>query len=135
MKKVILAIGVVLLLSFLPLVSSAQLEETEVELESHIRNGFRIATFNVLITNTGNETAHNVRIINATTEGNIFFNFQESKLLRKDIKPGEAVDIDTRSFVFGLGNFSLTVTVSCDEEVTSTCSVIGLIVGPFMIIP
>ena len=105
------------------------------ELESYIRNGFRIFTFQILVKNTGDETAHNVTITNATAGGNIFFNFQESKLSGKNLEPGKVTELGTNSMVLGFGNFSISITVSCDEGASSTSSVIGLIFGPFMIIP
>jgi len=134
-KTVIVAFVLVSSILLVPMTNSVQAIQSGPELESHIRNGFRVATFEILVKNIGDETAHNVRITDATVTGNIFFNFQESNLPSKDIEPGYTIDLDTRSLVIGFGNFTLSITVTCDEGASSTSSVVGLIMGPFMIIP
>lgn len=134
-KTMLLSLFLGFSILIVPMVPSVHTTQSGPELESHIRNGFRVATFEILVTNVGDETAHNVRISNATVTGNIFFNFQESKLPSEDIQPDRAIDLDTRSLVIGFGNFTLSITVTCDEGASSTSSVVGLIMGPFMIIP
>lgn len=135
MKKIIIPLFVVISMLILPMVFAENTIDSGPELESYIRNGFRISTFQIVVTNIGDETAHEVKITHATVEGNIFFNFQESKLESEDLGPGEVIELDTNSLALGLGNFSISITVSCDEGASSTSSVIGLIFGPFMIIP
>ena len=133
-KKSVLVICFMLMLTIITPISAIQ-KSSGPELESYIRNGFRIFTFQILVKNTGDETAHNVTITNATVDGNIFFNFQESKLPGENLEPGKNTELGTNSMVLGFGNFSISITVSCDEGASSTSSVIGLIFGPFMIIP
>jgi hypothetical protein len=135
MKKIIIPLFVVISMLILPMVFAENTIDSGPELESYIRNGFRISTFQIVVINIGDETAHEVKITHATVEGNIFFNFQESKLESEDLGPGEVIELDTNSLALGLGNFSISITVSCDEGASSTSSVIGLIFGPFMIIP
>jgi hypothetical protein len=137
MKKVVISlIFLIIGMLFLPMITAeTPVNDSGPELESYIRNGFRIFTFQILVKNTGDETAHNVTITNATADGNIFFNFQESKLPGENLEPGKNTELGTNSMVLGFGNFSISITVSCDEGASSTSSVIGLIFGPFMIIP
>lgn len=141
MKKTVFLLFVsILLFTQLPSLSGEQTVNSGPELESYICNGFRVSDFQIFVRNIGDETAHNVHIINATVEGNIFFNFQESHLVSYNIEPEDAARLSTNSMVFGFGNFTLSITVSCDEGATTegattTSSVVGLIFGPFMLIP
>ena len=134
-KLAIATISFLIIGMVLPTITAENTIDSGPELESYIRNGFRIFTFQILVKNTGDETAHNVTITNATADGNIFFNFQESKLSGENLEPGKVTELGTNSMVLGFGNFSISITVSCDEGASSTSSVIGLIFGPFMIIP
>ena len=115
MKKIIIPLFVVISMLILPMVFAENTIDSGPELESYIRNGFRIFTFQILVKNTGDETAHNVTITNATADGNIFFNFQESKLSGENLEPGKVTELGTNSMVLGFGNFSISITVSCDE--------------------
>lgn len=135
MKKILVPLVVLSCILVYPISIAETIGDSGPELESYIYNGFQISTFNIYIENTGDATAHNVQIINATVEGNIFFNFQQTKLRSYDIEPGRAERISTNSMVFGFGNFTLSITVCCDEGATTTSSVVGLICGPFMLIP
>lgn len=120
----------------LPMITAeTPVNDSSPELESYICNGFQLSTFYIYVENIGDATAHNVHITNATVEGNIYFNFQESHLRSYDIEPDRAERLSTNSMVLGFGNFTLSITVSCDEGATTTSSVVGLIFGPFMIIP
>lgn len=136
MKKiVVITLGCILLFSFMSILTGEPSVDSGPELESYICNGFQVSNFQIFVRNIGDETAHNVHITNATVEGNIFFNFQQSHLVSCDIGPDAAARLSTNSMVFGFGNFTLSITVSCDEGVTTTSSVVGLIIGPFMLIP
>ena len=129
-----IVVFIVMILAFITPISAVQ-NSSGPELESYICNGFQVSNFHIYVKNIGDETAHNVHIINATVEGKIYFNFQSSHLSSVDILPDMAARLDTNSMVFGFGNFTLSITVSCDEGVTTTSSVVVLIIGPFILIP
>jgi len=135
-KLAVVTISLLIIGMSLPIITAENTGDgSSPELESYICNGFQLSTFYIYVENIGDETAHNVHITNATVEGNIYFNFQESHLRSYDIEPDRAERLSTNSMVLGFGNFTLSITVSCDEGATTTSSVVGLIFGPFMIIP
>jgi hypothetical protein len=135
MKKVLAILISMLLLCFVPSLSGERSVDSGPELEMYVCNGFQLSTFYIHVKNIGDETAHNVHITNATVEGRIFFNFQESHLRSYDIEPNGLERLSTNSMVFGLGNFTFSVTITCDEGTTVSSSVVGLIIGPIMLIP
>jgi hypothetical protein len=135
MKKIIIvSIVVIVILGFLPIVSSENGMENKPDLETSIRTGFNMI-FYMYVENIGDETAHNVTLTNVTVDGNVIFNFQEINQYSVNIPPGERTIIDPNSFSIGFGVFTVTMTVSCDEKVMSTASANGLMFGPFYIIP
>jgi len=137
MKKPITPLGVIIifLLMLIPTIYAFEPIDDEPELETYIYSGFHIFSFRIHVENTGTATAHNVKITDITTNGSIYYNFQPAKMKEYDVNSGMATALETRSMAFGLGNFSVSMTVSCDEGMSSTSSVIGVIIGPFIFIP
>jgi hypothetical protein len=133
MKIVTILILSVVSMLMVPLVTAEN--ELGPELETYIHTGFNFFAFQIIVRNVGDEIAHNVTITDATVEGNILFNFQESMMWSEDVGPGERVFLDTNGMAFGLGTCSVTMTVSCDEGVSSTSSAVALCLGPLFIIP
>lgn len=133
MKKITISLLLVAGLLIVP-IGTAETESGP-ELETYIHTGFNVFAFQIIVRNVGDETAHNVTITDATVEGNILFNFQESMMWSEDVEPGERVFLDTNGMAFGLGTCSVTMTVSCDEGVSSTSSAVALCIGPLFIIP
>ena len=124
-----------LLLSGFSFTNAVNEEESGPEMETYIHTGFNFFAFQIIVRNVGDETAHNVTITDATAEGNILFNFQDSMMWSEDVEPGERIFLDTNGMAFGLGTCSVTMTVSCDEGVSSTSSAVALCLGPLFIIP
>jgi hypothetical protein len=87
------------------------------------------------VENIGDATAHNVTITSVSIEGNVIFNFQKTTQWADDLEPGEIAILDPNSLIIGFGIFTISMTVSCEEGASSTSTVTGLIVGPFIFIP
>jgi hypothetical protein len=123
-------------MSFIPSISADNsFNESGPELETYILSGFSLIFTKIHVENIGDETAHNVRISEVTIDGNVIFNFQESKLWSVDIEPGAIVILDPNNMIFGFGKFTISMTVICDEGASSTSTVTGLIFGPIVFIP
>ncbi len=136
MKKiVIILIAFVIALMVTPSLTAELPIETGPRLETSILTGFNMFIFQIFVENTGDEIANNVTLTDVTVEGNILFNFQEANPWSENIAPGEKTILDPNSVAIGFGKFSVSMTVSCDEAVTSTSTVDGLIVGPVIFIP
>ena len=137
MNKHIIPLGIIIifLLMLIPTTQGYKDFNEEPELETYIYSGFHVFSFKIHISNIGTATAHNVKITDVTTDGSIYFNFQPAKMQAYTINPGMSTALETRSMAFGMGNFSVSMTVSCDEGMSSTSSVIGVIIGPFILIP
>ena len=119
----------------IPTIGAYETGENEPELETYIYSGFHIFSFKIHVKNIGTVAAHNVKITDVSTDGSIYYNFQQAKMESYTINPGMSTAFETRSMAFGMGNFSVSMTVSCDEGMSSTSSVIGVIIGPFIFIP
>ena len=135
MKKSILFLVVIISLFCLPAVNSETPIDSEPELVTNIDTGLKMLVFEIFVENVGDETAHNVKLTDVSVEGNVIFNFQESTLWSEDLEPGGLTILDPNSMAIGFGKFSLSMTVSCDEGISSTSSVEGIIFGPIFFIP
>ena len=137
MKRNIVPLGIIIifLLMLIPAIGAYESVEDEPELETYIYSGFHIFEFKIHVENIGTVPAHHVKITDVNTDGSIYYNFQPAKMREYTINPGMSTAFVTRSMAFGMGNFSVSMTVSCDEGMSSTSSVIGVIIGPFIFIP
>jgi len=135
MKKILVPLLVLSCMLVYPISIAETIGDSGSELETYIHTGFNVGVFQIIVENIGDGTAHNVTITNASTEGNILFNFQESRMWSDDVEPGGRTTLDTNGMAFGLGVCHVSITVSCDEGITSTSSAVGLCIGPLIIIP
>jgi len=126
MKKILVPLLVLSCMLLYPISIAETIGDSGPELETYIHTGFNVGVFQIIVENIGDGTAHNVTITNASTEGNILFNFQESRMWSDDVEPGGRTT---------LGVCHVSITVSCDEGITSTSSAVGLCIGPLIIIP
>lgn len=135
MKKKMVLFMVLGCMLILPVGSADIMSDSGPELETYFHTGFDVLAFQIIVKNTGDETAHNVTITNASAHGGILFNFQEAKMWSEDVEPGGRIFLDTNGMAFGLGVCSVSITVSCDEGISSTSSAVALCIGPLFIIP
>ncbi len=137
MRKIgVLFICCMLSMIFIPTSTSENINnESGPELETHILTGFGTWIITIDVENIGDTTAHNVTLTQVVTSGNLILNFQESTLWSVDLAPGEWTFLDPNSMIIGFGKFTISMTVECDEGVSSTSSVTGLIFGPLFFIP
>ena len=101
----------------------------EAEIGSHV-GIFRIW---IKVKNIGDQTVHNVKISDTNFEGNVVYNNRES-LVDDEIEPAGYRMGGTGLFL-GLGKFTLTITVTCDEGVSDTVSVDGFALTIWCFIP
>ena len=136
MKKFfVISLVLLMCLCLIPGISAEKSNNEGVELETSIMTGVNVWFFGIYVDNVGEEVAHNVRLTDVTVDGNVIFNFQESKQYERDINPGAMTLLDPNSGVIGYGKFDLSMTITCDEGCTLTSSVEGFMFGPFYIIP
>jgi hypothetical protein len=134
-KLIIVSIAILAGLVLTPSLMAGDSLEGGPELETSIRTGFNMFIFQIYVENRGDETAYNVSLTNVSIEGNVLFNFQEAKLWSEDIEPGELTMLDPNSMAIGFGKFTLSMTVACDQGISSTSTVNGVIFGPVIFIP
>jgi hypothetical protein len=137
MKKIIvLTLGFMVSMMLIPTaISESSANTSGPELESRISNGFGMGIIQIRVTNVGDSVAHNVTLSQITADGSVIFNYQESSLWSVDIASGEWSFLDPNSLIIGVGVFTISMTVACDEGASSTSEVTGLILGPFYFIP
>ena len=113
------------------------LNESEPEFEVGLAPGvFTSIPLNILpfgelrisIRNIGDATAHNVKLINLSADGNILFN---SRIIEwnRDIEPGKKILGYFNGMFMGFGRFNMTMTITCDEGVIGTGRSSGFILG------
>jgi hypothetical protein len=102
-------------------------------LQVEIRTQFGIFYVGFSVENVGNETAHNITISNISFDGNIIYNSRTSLITQKLDPDRDVYDI-TEPFL-GLGVFTITINVTCDEGVVGTASANGIAFGPCFFIP
>ncbi|MBN2602675.1 MAG: hypothetical protein JXA91_00905 [Candidatus Thermoplasmatota archaeon] len=119
------------------------LNESEPEFEVGLAPGvFSSIPLNILpfgelqisIRNIGDATAHNIKLINLSADGNILFN---SRIIewKKDIEPDHKLREGITGMFMGFGRFNISMTVTCDEGVIGTGRSSGFILGFIMFIP
>ena len=108
--------------------------EFEVGLYPSIGFGLSFHGFEISVKNIGDSTAHNVTLINLSIDGNVLYNNRVTKWER-DIEPGTTLLGSPNSLFIGMGRFTATMTITCDEGIIGTGSGNGFIFGPFIIVP
>ena len=140
MRKITFLIATCIITSLsLPLVTAENTAnntgpEFEVGLYPSIGFGLSFHAFEISVKNTGDSTAHNVTITDLSIEGNVIYNNRVTEWYR-DIEPGTTLLGCPNSLFIGMGKFTATMTVTCDEGITSTGSGNGFIFGPFIFVP
>ena len=145
MKKKIVGIFVCMLLmgTALPVSSTATVEKSlipasslnsqepvlEAEIESHVG----IFAILIRVKNIGNQSAHNVTISDTSFEGNVIYNNRES-LVDDEIEPG-GIGFGGIGVFLGFRKFTVTVTVTCDEDVSDSVSANGFALLIWCFIP
>ena len=74
-----------------------------------------------------------VELININFEGNILYNSRNS-IIAEELEPGQK-EYDISDMFIGFGIFGVTVTISCDEDVTVSDYANGIVFGFFYFIP
>jgi hypothetical protein len=133
MKIIGLLVCMLLILTILPVSGTAFLERSskpftvsnqqpilEVEIKTH--NGIFVVPINVR--NIGEQPAHNVTISDTSVEGNVVFNHRDY-IVDDELLPGE-LGYSSVGIFFGFRKFTVTITVSCDEDVSDTTSANGI---------
>jgi hypothetical protein len=85
------------------------------------------------VENTGDATAHNVRLANIEFEGQVLYNYRPM-MIEDALEPGDN-DFSSTYIFAGLGRFVVNITVTCDEGVSGTASANGFALGLFCFIP
>ena len=141
MKKLMIIFSVIML-CFVCLANARTIEDTlpittnknpgpvlDVEIEPY----FGIFFVLIRVENIGNETAHNVTLVETSFEGNIIYNSRDM-LIDPEIPPGDD-GFNGAGIFLGLGKFTVTITVTCDEEISATGSANGFALGILCYIP
>lgn len=141
MIKKIVIVAIVAMLSMLisPMIPANTNEdnpnpEFEVGLYPSIGNGFSFEGLDIAVKNIGDSTAHNVTLVDLSIDGRVLYNNRETKWFR-DVEPGDTLIASPESFFLGLGTFTATMTVTCDECVNGTGSGNGIILGFLIFVP
>jgi len=85
------------------------------------------------VKNIGDESAHNVELIDIAVDGNVLYNNRSEKIA-DEMEPGDSTIDAVNSCFIGYGVFSMVLTVTCDEGVFYSDKTNGIIIGPFMFI-
>ena len=85
------------------------------------------------VKNIGDESAHNVELIDIAVDGNVLYNNRSEKIA-DELEPGDGTIDAVNSCFIGYGVFSMVLTVTCDEGVFYSDKTNGIIIGPFMFI-
>jgi hypothetical protein len=108
--------------------------EFEVGIYPGIGFGLGFHAFEITVKNIGNSTAHNVTLTDLKIEGPVIYNNRVTHWYR-DVEPGTTLLGCPNSLFIGMGRFTATMNVTCDEGVTGTGSGNGFILGLFVLIP
>lgn len=114
-------------------IPASPLNGQEPVLEAKIGPHFGIFKIWIKVKNIGTQMVHNVKISDTNFEGNVVYNNRES-LVDDEIEP-TGYRMGGTGIFLGLGKFTLTITVTCDEGASDTVSVNGFALGIFCFIP
>jgi len=140
MRKItFLAIAFIIIGLSIPLITAENTSnnsgpEFEVGLYPSIGFGLNFHSFEISVKNIGDSTAHNVTLTNLSIQGNVLYNNRVTEWNR-DIEPGTTLLDSPNSMFIGMGRFTATMTVTCDEGIIGTGSGNGFIFGILIIVP
>ena len=106
----------------------------EIGLATAIGNGLAGQGLTITVKNVGDMTVHNVTLTDLGIDGKVLYNNRITEWYR-DIEPGHTLYDEPNSLFFGLGMFTATMTVTCDEEITETGTGNGIMFGPLIFVP
>ena len=106
----------------------------EIGLATAIGNGLTGQGLTITVKNVGDMTVHNVTLTDLSIDGKVLYNNRITEWHR-DIEPGHTLYDEPNSLFFGLGMFTATMTVTCDEEITETGTGNGIMFGPLIFVP
>ena len=143
MKYIVVLICMLLISTVLPVSSTATVEKSSIPassldsqepvLEAEIESNFGIFAILIRVKNIGNQPAHNVTISDTSFEGNVIYNHRES-LVDDEIEPG-GIGYGGIGIFMGFRKFTVTVTVTCDEDVSDSVSANGFALLIWCFIP
>ncbi len=146
MKKfAIVTIVVIMSMLLLPIIPANTFEdepnpEFEVSLATTLGLSFEYGGIQIYVKNVGDAPAHNVTLTDLQMDGLVVYNnrgmewgphYEESKIL----EPGEQVSGHPQTCIFGFGRFTVNMTISCDEGISSTGTGNGIILGFLIFVP
>lgn len=140
MRKITFLIAICIITSLsLPLITAENTAnniepEFEIGLYPGIGFGLNFHGFEISVKNIGDSTAHNVTLTDLSIEGNVIYNNRVTEWHR-DIEPGTTLLGYPNNLFIGLGRFTVTMTVTCDEGINDTGSGNGYMFGPFIFVP
>ena len=108
--------------------------DLQVGLYTSISFGLNYDGLQIYVKNIGDETAHNVNLIDLSIEGKVLYNNRVTEWGR-DIEPGSSLTDTPDTMFIGIGVFTATMTVTCDENITCTGTGNGFILGMFIFVP
>ena len=111
----------------------SQLAASGPTLELSIEETLGLFSINIIVKNTGDAGAHNVKLYSISFEGQVLYNNRTSEI-DTFLGAGEYTRYKT-DLQAGFGSFVVTMTITCDEGATDTKSANGFAIGPFCFIP
>lgn len=128
--------GIIILAAITPIsaINNSSGPELEVGLYTSISFSFNYEGLQIYVKNIGDETAHNIKLINLSIDGHVLYNNRVTEWDR-DIEPGHTLIDSPHTMFIGIGVFTATMTVTCDENIISTGSGNGFILGMFIFVP
>lgn len=144
-KSVIVLVFIMIGMLLLP-IGTAEKNESESDIQFKVYLGtslglsFEYGALQIYVENVGDKPAHNVTLTDFQMDGNIIYNdrgmdwgpFYEENTV---VEPGETISGYPATSILGLGRFTTTMTVTCDEGVTSTGTGNGIILGFLIFVP
>ena len=128
-----ISVGIIIILGFVPSISAVQ-NNSGPDLDVKILPGPIFPTPTIKITNRGDDSAHNVKIIDTDVNGKIIYNNRETNVA--DVIESDSFKITSvNSWFFGFGVFNMTVYVSCDEGMFESDTTNGITIGSLILIP
>lgn len=73
----------------------------------------------IQVENHGDATAHNITLTGLNISGFVFYN-NRIKETNLDVEPGDSIMFSANTAFYGLGFFTATMTVTCDEQINAT---------------
>ena len=128
-----ISVCIVIILLIIPSISAVH-NNSGPQIEVRILTGPIFPSPTMKITNFGDESAHNVRVIDTEVNGNILYNNREM-LIADVLDPDSYKIASVNSWFFGFGLFNITVYVSCDEGDFMSDTTNGIIIGSLILIP